>query len=73
MVYTIRESWDQLWLDTVLEKEPDWTLVDVGIDAFLSDVCEQENYPKILYSRETHQEVVPQIVTLAGLLSDRLT
>ena len=66
MVYTMRESWDQVWLDTVLEKDPDWTMVNMDIDAFLSDLCEQEEYPKILYSKEMHHEVIPQIVTLAG-------
>ena len=71
VVYTMRESWDQVWLDTVLEKDPDWIMVNMDIDTLLSDLCEQEDFPKILYSKAVHHEVIPQIVTLAGRVNIR--
>ena len=71
VVYTMRESWDQVWLDTVLEKDPEWIMVNMDIDTFLSDLCEQEDFPKILYSKAVHHEVIPQIVTLAGRVNIR--
>jgi hypothetical protein len=68
-VYTIKESWDQEWLDTTLEYDPFWILFPLTIEEFLSDVCERENFPKIMYSKSTHHEVIPQIITVAGVLS----
>ena len=38
----------------------------MDIDTFLSELCEQQDFPKILYSKTIHHEVIPQIVTLAG-------
>merc|ERR1711970_720850 len=57
-VYSLKDSWDQLWLDTVLEQDPDWVLLPLTINEFLSDVCEREKFPKLLYSKSTHHEVV---------------
>lgn len=68
-VYTIKESWDQLWLDTALEQDPGWSLQQLTINEFISDVCEKENFPKLLYTQSTHHEVIPQIITVAGALS----
>merc|ERR1711936_369485 len=68
-VYSLKDSWDQLWLDTVLEQDPDWVLLPLTINEFLSDVCEREKFPKLLYSKSTHHEMIPQIITVAGALS----
>ena len=66
-VYSIKEGWDQNWLETALEFDPDWEVLSLSINEFLVDVCEKENYPKILYSKSNHHEIVPQIITMAGL------
>ena len=68
-VYTLKGSWDQEWLDTTLEYDPDWILFPLTIEEFLSDVCEREQFPKILYSKSAHHEVIPQIITVAGVLN----
>ena len=68
VVYTIRESWDKLWLETALEYDPEWEMVTLSIDEYLFDVCEKEKFPKIIYSKETHHEVIPEIITIAGVL-----
>ena len=69
-VYTIKEGWDQNWLDTYLDQnsEEDWELLPLSIDEYLLDVCSAQNFTKILYSKSTHHEVIPQIITLAGVL-----
>ena len=67
-VYTIKESWDQLWLETAVDYDSEWELLPLTIDEYLSDVCEKENFPKILYSKTTHHEVIPQLITVAGVL-----
>ena len=43
-------------------------MVTLSIDEYLSDVCEKEKFPKIIYSKETHHEVIPEIITIAGVL-----
>merc|ERR1719167_321439 len=68
-VYTIKESWDQEWLDTSVEYDTSWTTFDLSIEAFLSDICAKQNFPKILYSKSIHHETIPQIITVAGALS----
>ena len=65
-VYTIKESWDQLWLDTALTYDPDWNVTTVSIEEYVSDICEKENFSRIFYSKSMHHEVIPQIVTIAG-------
>ena len=30
-VYTIKENWDQQWLDTAIDYDPDWEVVSVWI------------------------------------------
>ena len=69
-VYTIKEGWDQNWLDTYLDQnsDEDWELLPLSIDEYLLDVCSAQNFTKILYSKSTHHEVIPQIITLAGVL-----
>ena len=65
-VYTLRESWDQSWLDTLLEKE-DLKVKHHSKEEMIYEVCEAHNFGKILYSADyTQQEVLPQIITLAG-------
>ena len=66
-VYTIKEGWDQNWLETTLEYNPEWDVSFLSINEFIIDVCEKENYPKILYSTSMQHEIIPQIITLAGL------
>ena len=65
-VYTIKEGWDQNWLDTTLEYNPEWDFSILSIDEFLLDVCEKENYPKILFDKYSQHEIIPQIITIAG-------
>lgn len=67
-VYTIRESWDKLWLETAIEYDPELELFPLTIAEYLSDVCEKQNFPKIVYSKELHHEVIPEIITVAGVL-----
>ena len=67
-VYTIKESWDKLQLETTLEYDPEWELLTLSSDEYLSDVCEKENFPKIIYSKETQHKVIPEIITIAGVL-----
>ena len=67
-VYTIKERWDQLWLQTALEQDPSWELVVLPSSDFLADVCARQNFSKLLYSKERHHEIIPQLVTLAGVL-----
>ena len=49
VVYTIRESWDKLWLETALEYDPEWEMVTLSIDEYLSDVCEKESCQCSIY------------------------
>ena len=67
-VYTIRESWDQLWLETALELGPEWEVEKLSIAEYLSDVCEMEGYGRIMFSKTRHQELIPQLITIAGVL-----
>merc|ERR1719244_45967 len=67
-VYTMRDNWDQLWLQVALEKDPELDLIPLGNDEFLLSICEKQNFGKILYSKSTHHEVIPEIITLAGVL-----
>ena len=34
-VYTIKENWDQQWLDTAIDYDPDWEVVSVRLWSFL--------------------------------------
>jgi len=67
-VYTLKGNSDQLWLETALEQDPEWEVVPLTIDEYLSDICEKEKFPKILYSKPEHHEVIPQLITIAGVL-----
>merc|ERR1719348_860190 len=67
-VFTIREGWDAEWLDTAMDLDNGLEPVYVSASEFLTDYCALENYPKILYSKETHHEIIPQLITLAGVL-----
>jgi len=67
-VYTLKDHWDPLWLDDTLEQDPEWDLLPLSINEFLTDVCEKENFAKILYSHSRHHELIPQIITIAGVL-----
>ena len=67
-VFTMKEGWDTNWLDTALELHPDWQVETLSAADFISGVCASQNFPKILYSKETHHEIIPQLITLAGVL-----
>jgi hypothetical protein len=67
-VFTIKESWDLLWLETAQEQDPGWELLTIPSSEFLSEVCAQQNFPKLLYSKELHHEIIPQLITIAGVL-----
>jgi len=67
-VYTIKDSWDELWLGTALDFDPEWDLQNLTIAEYLGDVCEKEQFAKIIYSKTVHHELIPQIITLAGVL-----
>merc|ERR1719348_690674 len=67
-VFTVREGWDAEWLDTAMDLDNSLEPVYVSASEFLTDYCALENYPKILYSKETHHEIIPQLITLAGVL-----
>jgi len=67
-VYSMKESWDQLWLDTALQQDADWELLPLTSSEFLADICARENFAKLLYSKELHHEIIPQLITVAGVL-----
>ena len=67
-VFSLKEGWDSLWLDTALEFDPDWEILNLSASDFISGVCAAMKFPKILYSKETHHEILPQLITLAGVL-----
>ena len=68
-VFTMKEGWDTNWLDTALELHPDWQVETLSAADFISGVCASQNFPKILYSKTWHHEILPQLITLAGVLS----
>ena len=70
-VFSLKSGWDSKWLDTALELHPgDWETVETLTAAqFISGVCASQNFPKILYSKTWHHEILPQLITLAGGLS----
>ena len=67
-VFTIKESWDKLWLDTALEADTELEPQTLSIDGFLIEVCETLKFPAIIYSKDTHHELIPEIITIAGVL-----
>merc|ERR1719430_1134519 len=60
-VYSMKESWDQLWLDTALQQDPGWELLPLTSSEFLADICARENFAKLIYSKELHHEIIPQL------------
>ena len=67
-VYTLKEGWDVEWLETAMEQDPTWEQVVVPNKQFVNEVCAARNFPKMLYSKELHHEIIPQLITLAGVL-----
>jgi len=67
-VFTLREGWDEQWLETALEYDPDLVPVNWLAEAFLNDVCGQFSFNKLLYNKTVHHEIIPQLITLAGVL-----
>ena len=67
-VFSLKEGWDSKWLDTALEFQPDWEVETLSAPEFISGVCAGQNFPKILYSKTWHHEIIPQLITLAGVL-----
>ena len=66
-VYTIKDGWDEQWLATALDLVPG-EIVNVPLKEFLEFLCEQEKFGTLIYSKSEHHEVIPQIITLAGVL-----
>jgi len=67
-VYTLKDGWDLEWLDTALEQDPGWNVINIDKDPFLNYVCATKNFSKLIYSKERHHEIIPQLITLAGVL-----
>ena len=67
-VYTIKSGWDQQWLETTIEQDEAWNMISLDITEFLADICEKKNFPKLVYSKESHHEVIPEIITVAGVM-----
>jgi len=67
-VFTIKESWDKLWLETALEADTELEPQTLSIDGFLVEVCETLKFPAIIYSKDAHHELIPEIITIAGVL-----
>ena len=67
-VFTLKESWDDQWLTTALELEPDWNIDIITASDFISGACAGQGFKKILYNSSDHHEVIPQLITLAGVL-----
>ena len=65
-VYTIKDSWDLKWLDTALEQDPDWEVLSLPSAQFLAEVCAEKNFAKLLYSKERHHEIIPQLITIVS-------
>ena len=68
-IYTMKDNWDKLWLDTILDIEADWELVPFTVMEYLEQVCDKQGFQKIIYSKEAHHELIPEIITVAGVLS----
>ena len=65
--YTIKDGWDDVWLELGLGMVPG-KMVNLTTEEYLMTVCEQEKFGKLIYSKTEHHEVIPQIITLAGVL-----
>ena len=65
--YTIKDGWDDAWLELGLGMVPG-KMVNLTTEEYLMTVCEQEKFGKLIYSKTEHHEVIPQIITLAGVL-----
>ena len=68
LIPALREGWDEQWLETALEYDPDLVPVNWLAEAFLNDVCGQFSFNKLLYNKTVHHEIIPQLITLAGVL-----
>ena len=67
-VYTLKEGWDVEWLETAMEQDPTWEQTVLPKEQFINEVCAARNFPKLLYSKDLHHEIIPQLITLAGVL-----
>ena len=65
--YTLKSSWDVQWLETAQAEDPGWEVVTMPALEFL-ELCATHNFPKLLYSKEVHHEIIPQLITIAGVL-----
>ena len=69
VVFTLKEGWDLEWLDMALTNDPGLEVEHMSSDQFLQTICSTYSFPKIVYSKERHHEIIPQLITLAGVLS----
>ena len=69
VVFTLKEGWDTQWFETALEYDPSLEPESLSSQVFLETVCSSYNFPKIIYSKELHHEIIPQLISLAGVLS----
>ena len=67
-VYTLKDGWDVEWLETAMEQDPSWEQTVLPNKQFVNEVCAARNFPKLLYSKELHHEIIPQLITIAGVL-----
>ena len=67
-VYTLKDGWDVEWLETAMEQDPSWEQTVLPNKQFVNKVCAARNFPKLLYSKELHHEIIPQLITIAGVL-----
>ena len=47
-VYTIKENWDQQWLDTAIDYDPDWEVVSVWLWSLFKGGSELSTYITII-------------------------
>jgi len=67
-VFTLRENWDEQWLVTAMDSDPDLVPDYWSAEPFLNDVCGKYPFNKLLYNKSLHHEIIPQLITLAGVL-----
>ena len=67
-VYTLKGGWDVEWLETAMEQDPTWEQTVLSNKQFINEVCAARNFGKLLYSKELHHEIIPQLITIAGVL-----
>ena len=67
-VFTLKEGWDEKWLSTAEEYDPDLEPMEVPSYEFINDICGSRNFSKMHYNSQDHHVMIPQLITLAGVL-----